>query len=120
MVCIGCDYANKLREREQRQVHKCPFCRHPLAGTKADDDKNIMKRIEANDPVAIGRKGWKHYQEGDYSGAFEYLTKAAKLGDIEAHVELSILYMKGEGVEKDEKKTIVPFGRGCNWWASTG
>ena len=65
-----------------------------------------MKRIEANDPVAMRERGIKYYKKGDYSNAFEYYMKAAKLGDIEAHYKLSIFYVLGHGVEKDEKKQI--------------
>eukprot|EP00984_Skeletonema_dohrnii_P025083 scaffold14195_cov155-Skeletonema_dohrnii-CCMP3373.AAC.30 len=65
-----------------------------------------MKRAEANDLIAIGQVGKEHYQQGDYESAFEYWTKAAEMGDAEAHVDLSILYVTGQGVEKDEKKEI--------------
>ncbi len=41
-----------------------------------------------------------------YVRAFQYYTKAAKLGDFEAHQNLSIMYHKGEGVEKDMKKAV--------------
>eukprot|EP00577_Skeletonema_sp_RCC1716_P025581 CAMPEP_0113431682 /NCGR_PEP_ID=MMETSP0013_2-20120614/33718_1 /TAXON_ID=2843 ORGANISM="Skeletonema costatum, Strain 1716" /NCGR_SAMPLE_ID=MMETSP0013_2 /ASSEMBLY_ACC=CAM_ASM_000158 /LENGTH=174 /DNA_ID=CAMNT_0000320697 /DNA_START=490 /DNA_END=1013 /DNA_ORIENTATION=+ /assembly_acc=CAM_ASM_000158 len=65
-----------------------------------------MKRVAANDPVAIREIGKKHYQKGDYDTAFEYFTKAAELGDASAHHELSIMYQKGGGVEKDEKMEL--------------
>ena len=41
--------------------------------------------------------------EENYDGAFEYLSKAADLDDVEAHYQLSIMYQKGNGVEKDEQ-----------------
>ena len=63
-----------------------------------------MKRIEANDPVAICHLGSRRQQEGDYKSAFEYWSKAAELGDVDAHYKLSILYSNGLGVGKDEKK----------------
>ena len=63
-----------------------------------------MKRIAANDPVAMRQRGSKHYREGNYDGAFEYWSKAAQLDDAMAHFDLSLLYEKGEGVEEDEKK----------------
>ena len=50
--------------------------------------------------------GLKRYKEGDYKGPFEYWTKAAALGDAEAHFELSTWYRNGEGAEKDEKKQL--------------
>mmetsp|Transcript_34487 Transcript_34487/g.50773 ORF Transcript_34487/g.50773 Transcript_34487/m.50773 type:complete len:212 (+) Transcript_34487:319-954(+) len=65
-----------------------------------------MKRVAANDPVAMTRIGKNSYNEGDYGTAFEYFTKAAELGDVEAHYNLSFMYRRGEGVEKDEKKQI--------------
>ena len=66
-----------------------------------------MKRIEANDPVAMCQ--WVKFvaRGGDNKSAFEYLTKAgAGLGDVEAHYFLSIMYMDGEGVEQDMKQAV--------------
>jgi len=65
---------------------------------------NYRKRIAANDPVAIFEMGVKHYHEGNYEGAFEYLKRAAELGDVNAHFTLSVMYREGQGVDKDEKK----------------
>ena len=67
-------------------------------------DKNKMKRVAANDPFAMREMGKKHDSDGDYGSAFQYWTRAAKLGDVDAHYELSNLYHEGQGVEKDEKK----------------
>eukprot|EP00985_Skeletonema_marinoi_P020356 scaffold12078_cov77-Skeletonema_marinoi.AAC.4 len=65
-----------------------------------------MKRVEKNDPVAIREIGSKYYNNGDRERAFEYFTKAAELGDVDAHFSLSFLYHEGQGVEKDEKKEL--------------
>lgn len=65
-----------------------------------------MKRIAANDPVAIRRMGIRCYHAGDYDTAFEHYTTAAELGDVDAHYQLAGLYRDGEGVEKDEKKKL--------------
>eukprot|EP00577_Skeletonema_sp_RCC1716_P026970 CAMPEP_0113412588 /NCGR_PEP_ID=MMETSP0013_2-20120614/22924_1 /TAXON_ID=2843 ORGANISM="Skeletonema costatum, Strain 1716" /NCGR_SAMPLE_ID=MMETSP0013_2 /ASSEMBLY_ACC=CAM_ASM_000158 /LENGTH=154 /DNA_ID=CAMNT_0000299109 /DNA_START=447 /DNA_END=907 /DNA_ORIENTATION=+ /assembly_acc=CAM_ASM_000158 len=65
-----------------------------------------MKRVAANDPVAIREIGIKHGNNGDYESAFEYLTKAAELGDATAHNGLSIAYLVGDGVEKDENRGL--------------
>ena len=65
-----------------------------------------MKRIEVNDPVALREKGIMKQEKGDYSVAFDYLTKAAELGDAGAHYQLSCMYHEGKGVEKDVKKKI--------------
>jgi len=106
LICMGCDHANKKREDEQGLEHKCPYCREPLPETQGEGIQNYMKRVKANDPVAIFQMGVKHYREGDYEGAFEYYTKAAALGDMEAHNNIAGLYHKGEGVEKDMKKAV--------------
>ena len=44
--------------------------------------------------------------EGDYDLELEYYTKAAELGDITAHYQLSCLYHYGDGVEKDNEKEL--------------
>jgi len=65
-----------------------------------------MKRVEANDPVALRRVGIRCYDEGDYGSACEYLTKAAGLGDAVAHYYLAGMYWEGKGVEKDEQMAV--------------
>jgi TPR repeat protein len=68
--------------------------------------KRMMKRVKANDPAALRHMGGQYYDKRDYDGAFEYLTKAAELGDIEAHHQLGYMYHQGDGVEKDEEKAL--------------
>jgi len=106
VICDGCDYANDIRERNPSMKHTCPFCRHPLPTTKAEVDANKMKRVDANDPAAMREMGMGRYDEGEHKSAFEYLTKAARMGDMRAHGNLSVMYKTGEGVEKDEKKAV--------------
>ena len=106
MICGGCDVANQMRELERSIQQKCPFCRKALPETNEEVNERLMKRIEANDPVAMCEMGAERYDERDYKTAFEYWTRAAVLGDIEAHFELSCLYDKGEGVGKDEKREL--------------
>jgi hypothetical protein len=103
-ICFGCSYANQLRELEQGLERKCPYCREPLPKSQRGNIQNIMKRARANDPVALFQMGIQCSDEGDYERAFEYWTNAAGLGDAMAHFNLSILYSKGQGVEKDLKK----------------
>ena len=105
-ICIGCSHANTRREQEQGLTQKCPFCREPLTFTDEECYQITMKRVKVNDPAAMFKMGVKCRKEGDYEGAFEYYTKAAELGDIEAHFNLSIMYQKGGGVEKDMKKEV--------------
>jgi len=106
LICDGCEYANKIRERDEELDHTCPFCRHPVPNSEEEGNRNIMKRVEANDPAAMRHMGRERWGEGDYDGAFEYWTKAAGLGHVAAHFELSCMYRDGKGVEKDKKKQL--------------
>ena len=105
-ICYGCDHANKNREDERRLQQKCAFCRTAFPETKEENIEQLMKRIEANDPVALCQRGAEKHKEGDYKSAFEYSARAAAMGDSEAHYQLSILYHIGQGIEKDEKKEL--------------
>ena len=104
-ICNGCAHANYLREEEEGFKYTCPFCREVSPTSKEESDKQRMKRIEANDPVAMRREGVDQGKKGDYMSAFEYCSKAAKLGDAEAHYKLVLMY-EGYGVEKDRGKRI--------------
>jgi TPR repeat protein len=68
-----------------------------------------MKRVKANDPVALKEMGGQCHVEGDYDAAFKYLSKAAELGNVDAHYRLGIMYWMGQGVEKDMEKTVYHF-----------
>ena len=106
MVCDGCIRANQKRQIELRQAPSCPFCREILPSLEEEYDKQMMKRVEANDPAEMCSYGEAQYEKGQYNSAFEYFTKAAKLGDAHAHFRLAHLYDEGKGVEKDERKYI--------------
>ena len=105
-ICNGCFVANERRETERRLQHTCPFCRTAAPNTGAEIIEQLMKRVEANDPVAMCHMGSEIYKEGNYNSAFEYFTKAAAMGNVQAHYQLSILYRDGQGVEKNEKREL--------------
>jgi len=105
-ICKGCSYTNAMREIEKNLVQRCTFCRHPKPETQKGGENNCMKRVEANDPVALREFGNRRRNEGDHESAVEYWTKAAALGDVVAHYQLHISYQDGVGVEKDMKKAI--------------
>ncbi len=107
-ICNGCVYADLARMGKGLGVlkHTCAFCRAPSVVTDEEADKRRVKRIEAHDPFALRREGDDKYTKGDYSGAFEYLIRAAELGDANAHYRLAYLYFRGKGVEKDIEKKI--------------
>ena len=106
-ICMGCAFANAVREIEAGLQQRCAFCREPTPERQEMQEefhKRVMERIKKNCPVAMCHMGKKRYHEGDYETAFKYLTKAAELGDSEAHYSLSIMYREGDGVQNDEKK----------------
>ena len=109
VICRGCHLANEvaLRERGKSLPQQlfCPFCREAAPGTEEGCEKQRMKRVEMNDPVAIRYMGTRCYHEGDYDNAFDYFTKACELGDADAHYQLSTMYRDGF-VEQDKKKEL--------------
>ena len=112
-ICNGCVHANQMREAAESSEpkYKCPFCRHPVQQSQEQAKMNMMKRVAAIDPVAMCQMGSIRFNEGDYDTAFEYWTKATGLGDVGAHFNLSRLYRKGLGVEKDKKKEVYHLER---------
>ena len=106
IICLGCGYADKLRQMREKKQPACAFCRTPVPETQEDGLKNEMKRAEKNDPVGLRMVAVKLNEKGDYDGAFKFWTKAAELGDADAHYNLSVMYYEGNGVEKDKKKDL--------------
>jgi hypothetical protein len=104
LICIGCCYA--ALESPDKIERRCPFCREPVPESKEEMKQNRMKRAKANDPVALCKVGEKRGDVGDFEGAFEYFAKAAALGEIRAHYNLSVMYHGGVGVEKNMKKAV--------------
>ena len=93
----------KSGEDSSTSVHSAETA---LPKTKGKWHERLMKRVEANDPVAICRVATDSYIKGDYNASFKYLTKAAALGDAHGHFQISCLYRDWEGVEMDEKKYL--------------
>jgi len=106
VICNGCHFTNTKRDDIEGLEHRCAFCREPLVKSQEENYKNVMERVKKNDPTAISCMGKKHYHEGDYGKALEYMTKAAELGDASAHFCLGCSYDKGTGVEKDMEKAV--------------
>jgi TPR repeat protein len=101
VICNGCIYANRKSKGDQII---CLFCRERTV-SEEESRKNLMKRVKANDPAALRRMGRQCYDE---ESAFEYMTKAAELGDLEARFDLGLMYYKRArgGVEVDMKKAV--------------
>ncbi len=106
VICNGCRHANQMREIEMRLQQSCPFCREALPKNDDGCNKQMMKRVEAGDAVAICHQGREEYNKGYYQRAIDYYTKAAELGDVNAHCELSQMYREGKGGEPDIRKEV--------------
>jgi TPR repeat protein len=102
LVCNGCAVADVMSNGGDR----CPFCREPDADDQDENKKRRMERIKANDPAAMGHMGLELRNEGEYDKAFEYYTRAAELGDSDAHYMLGLMYVDGDVVEKDKEKEV--------------
>jgi hypothetical protein len=101
-ICDGCSYTHASNGGD-----RCPFCRELEPGGDEERRERMMERVKANDPAALSEMGIiKRHTEGDYDGAFEYLTKAAEMGEMRSHYLLGVMYMRGEGVEKDVEKAV--------------
>ena len=104
LICSGCVYAHR-----KNNGGDCPFCREPAPYDEREWKKRTMERGKANDPAAMCQMGVVRSEEGDHDIAVKYWTKAAELGDVGAHYQLSLAYWGGRGVEEDEEKEIYHY-----------
>jgi len=112
-ICSGCSYAprydNQGNEVDIEKQNECPFCR--VVAPKSDEEivNRMMKRVDAEDPIAIFSQG-TYYDIGmhgfsqDYNKALELYHRAAELGHIEAYNNIGAAYTNGKGVKRDKKK----------------
>ena len=96
---------------QESREQKCTFCRTPLPKTNEEGYQNESKREAANDPAVFCRMGASRYYVGYYDSAFEYWTKAAELGGVEAHFCLSGLYAGRQGVKAERKSLFIIWKR---------
>ena len=66
LICNGCAYASLLHGEDGSLEDVCAFCRQPYPESEEEIWKNVMSRIEANDPVAMRQMGVKCHSEGDF------------------------------------------------------
>ena len=111
IICKGCYHANHKHEEEENLEHRCPFCREPVAKLEEEVDKIIMKRVKADDPIAIIAMGNKSCHEGDYDAAFEHYKKAAELGDVDAHYNYLPCIGRGLELRKTRKSEFIIWNR---------
>jgi TPR repeat protein len=85
---------------------KCPFC-NSEQDSKTDEEtvKEIMKRVEVNDPVSICllANSYRHGRVGlqqDHARAIELYVRAAELGSHRAHYHLGEHFCEGGDLKK--------------------
>jgi TPR repeat protein len=106
MLCMGCIYAVLKRGNN---ILLCPFCRAPEATSDGEAVERIMKRVEADDAVAIHTLGCCHDagergMQQDYEKAVELWLRAGELGCAKSYNNVGGCYFRGEGVERDTMK----------------
>jgi len=101
-ICTGCAHSCC----ESGNMNKCPFCNADCGGkSEEEDNKDLMKRAEANDAGAICQLGNCYYKgllglPQDLTKAMELYTKAANLGFSQAHGSLGDIYYEGGCLKK--------------------
>lgn len=104
MICSGCIHAAGLIKE------LCPFCRARDCATPRGVELQVKKRAEKGDANAIFSQacGYEHGMYGlqqDQAKAIRLYHKAAELGCPSAYNNMANMYMTGQGVERDTKKT---------------
>jgi len=110
VICSGCNHAPLYDNQGNVVAEKtCPFCRAPKSTSNEEENKRLMRRVEAKDAHAIHNLGY-YYSEGiygyslDHKKALELYYRAAELGYAEAYTNIGYAYTNGIGVEVDETK----------------
>jgi hypothetical protein len=100
-ICQGCINSFK----ESGNIGKCPFCNADRSKTDEEIVEKIMKRVEANDACAMYVLGSYYYHgivglQQDRTKAMGLMTKAAELGDSDAHHQLGNEYRERGDLKK--------------------
>ena len=102
-ICRGCVHSFSKTGNDG----KCPFCNSDRDIESDKVLKEVLNRVEANDPTSIFMLADSYYQglngvQQDRAKALELLTKAADLGCSKAHNNLGVIY-EGAGDKKKAK-----------------
>ncbi|CRG99800.1 ubiquitin-protein ligase, putative [Plasmodium relictum] len=71
----------------------------------------LNEQIKGGDVMAMYDLGKKYKEEKNYKKAFQYINEASKKNNILALKELGIIYLYGNGTERDIKKSIENFSK---------
>lgn len=75
---------------------------------------SVLNNVRALDLLGnVYRRGVPGLIEPNYSESFRLFSRAAELGFLDAQGNLGVLYINGQGVEKDEKKGAELFREGA-------
>jgi len=101
-ICKGCVHSFSKTDNDD----KCPYCNSDRVNkTDNEDVEEAIKRVEANDPVAMCilatfyRAGEGGLQQ-DEERAMELFTRAADLGHYKARLNLGNAYYRGGNMKK--------------------
>ena len=109
-ICSGCIHAGAMTT--SKSGHQlCPFCRAPAPMSGEEIMKRTRKRVEVGDAQAIDSLGCDYSKGGhgltqNRDKALELWHRAGELGCTKAYYNIGNAYLRGLGVERDEKKAI--------------
>ena len=116
-ICGGCNFQHHVQS-EKRAIEKgqkrvpptCAFCREPIPQSDEEKVRQLRKRVEINDPVAMVMLG-VDYGYGllglpvDEAKCVDLLRNAADLGHPDAQGKLGAFhYEGGMGLEQSEEE----------------
>jgi hypothetical protein len=101
-ICKGCVHSFSKTDNDD----KCPYCNSDRVDkTDEEDVEEAIKRVEANDPVAMCiMANFYRFGEGglqqDEERAMELFTRAADLGYYKARLNIGNFYYRGGDMKK--------------------
>ena len=105
-------YAHKHASKK----YNCPYCRALVSSSNKERFRLTKKRMDCGDCDAFVMMGSVYHQgtkevKQDFEKATELWHKAVDLGSDLAHYYLGCAYANGQGVEKDEDKSLYHYRR---------
>ncbi len=104
-------YAQKLadKDRDGLMAYATALAYLNGHGVEKDEERGeqyLDMAVAANIPDAIFLKGYRRKQAGRAAEALPYFTQAASMSQQDAMIELALMLLYGDGVEKDEARGL--------------